>query len=624
MRREIVGLRKSLVAAIAAAGVVVLLPEVASAQSLPVEIVSLVEQMAEEGDESSVEELLEKYQEMIRNPVNINSLNREDLERIGLFSLFQIESLIEYRGEFGDILSSGELMMVDGFSESFVKTIVPFITFSSDSPIGKPVSEPRSTNTLIAKGKKKWGEEGINLSSKYKFESSFGISGGVTIDSDAEERLTKYYLPDFSSAYIEYNGERALKQLVVGDYTAKFGQGLLLWKAFGVSPFGAPASSIKKEGRIKGYTSTDESNFLRGAAASFGWNGFETTCFISANSVDARVVGDTSFTSIVTGGKHITDSEIEKRHTMREYLVGGNLSYTIERWRLGLTAVSYCYDKKNGRRVQEYNKYQMYDGLWGNVGFDFYTYYRNFRIFGEVAVDFTPAFAALAGVLWSPSYNFEISTMLRSYSKRYIATHAGAYSTLSSCSNQNGVTVSLKYIFSKKWSLLFNSDNSYYPHDRFRVEGSSYALKGRVALQYDIGGGSSLLLQSSYSYKSESSFTWKWRANLNYSVGRRIKLGCRVEGNQGGFGAFVDGSFRTLNKKFEASARFTCYNTDGWDSRIYIYERNVPQSFAVEAYSGKGMGGYLVLKYSPIHNIDLYLKGSDNYCAFFIRIFIPG
>lgn len=630
MRREILCGRESFFAAIMAAVILILSPFTLKGQSLPDEIISMIEEISqEEGGEHEAEQLREKYLDLLRSPVDINSLSRDALEELGLLSVFQIESLLAYRGEFGKVLSSGELETVDGFTSANIKKLLPFITFGDSGVLGAPVVERRTTSTISTKARYKWGEEAPSLSGKYAFDSKNGIRSGLTLESDAGEPLTKYYLPDFTSLYVEYEPapkrDRAhLKHILLGDFTAKFGQGLVLWKAFALSPFGAPAASIKKGNGIKGYTSTDESNFFRGVAASFEWSDFEASLFASANSVDARVVGDSAYTSIVTDGKHITDSEREKRDSMREYVFGGNVSCQRDRWHIGFSAVGYAYNKKNQRKVLPYNEHQIYDGLWGNIGVDFYTYYKNFRLFAEVAIDFKPAFAAIAGVLWSPSYNLEASLMLRSYSKGYIATHAGAYSTQSSCSNQTGATLAVKYIFLKNWILLLNSENCYYPHDRFRVAGSSYALKGRVALQREFSGGSSLLLQGSYNYKSEEGFSWKYRANLSLSLGLGWKLTTRAEGNPEGFALFQEASFRTTNKKFEVTARVTYYNTSGWDSRIYLYERSVPQSFGVETFYGKGIGGYLLLKYSPIRSIDLWVKGSKSYCAFFMRIFIPG
>ena len=165
---------------------------------------------------------------------------------------------------------------------------------------------------------------------------------------------------------------------------------------------------------------------------------------------------------------------------MHEWVAGGNASWDRGRWHVGVTAVGYGYDKANGRRVQDYNRFQQYDGAWGNLGVDVYGSLGSFRLFGEAALDAHGAPAVLAGGLWSPSYGFETNLLLRCYSPAYIATHAGAYSTLSSVSNQIGATYALQAILGR-WTLRLNADAAWYPWKRYRV---SCNLRGLTYLEW--------------------------------------------------------------------------------------------------------------------------------------------
>jgi len=623
MRREIEGKRfPEIVMAIT---ISFLLPAaVCFSQTLPDDIISIIEQIAEDGGESSVEEYMGYFDNLINHPLNINSASRGELERFPLFSLFQIESILEYKKEFGDILSLNELSLIDGFSSGFVKMISPFISIDSGRTIGLPDLGKRWSGDIILRGKKKWKTEGMSYAAKYKLDYADKISAGINLESDAGEKLTKYYLPDYTSMYVGYKGSKLLNNVIIGDYTARFGQGLVVWKAFPVSFMGGPSSSVKRESALRGHSSTSESDYLRGAGATFSLKNGKLSCFASLNGVDARLSEEGEYTSIVSDGYHVTEAQLQKRHAMKEYLAGINYCHDFNNWKLGVTAAWYSYNKKNGRKIQDYNKYQYYDGWWGNVGFDYYGVYGNFRFFGELATDPGFAFAALSGLIWSPFYKLEMSMVLRSYSKKYIATHAGAYSTLSSCSNQRGATFSAQYIFNGGWKSIVNIDYSYYPWSRFRVDGASSALKGKLSLTKEYLNGSSMLCQVNCNYKSEEGMIFKGRFHINTAIGRRWKLGTEATGNLRGFAVYQDVSYKSANGKFESSARVTYYNTKDWNSRVYLYERGMPQSYSVETYSGKGTGVYLVLRYSPVKSVDLWLKWSLNYSAFLIRIFIPG
>jgi hypothetical protein len=592
-----------------------------SGQTLPENIIKIIEESAEEGVDT--ESLVNEFERMALRRPALNKMSRKELEATGVFSIFQLESLLDYRKEYGDILSLSELSVVDGFDGRTVALCGELFSFGTDLPPGIPQEGVRGLHTATVKLKKNWAAEGFGITSKYEYSQGKNLCAGVTIDSDAGEKLSKCLHPDFTSAHFGMERKGVLKKIVAGDYSARFGQGLVLWKSFGISAFGDPSASAKKENGLTTYSSTDETNFFRGAGVELSVGRLSMSAFASAGRVDARIVGDTAYTSIVTGGYHRTEAEIAKRRTMTEYVVGTNSSYEIGRWRFGLTALAYAYDKKNGRRVQEYNKYQMYDGIWGNLGFDFYGSYRKFRFFGEAAVDLGLSPAALAGVIWNPIYGFDVALTGRWYSKSYIATHSGAYSSLSTCSNQRGALLSVRYLPTKCLKLSLNADYVYCPWPRYRIDGPSWILKSRLSAEYSFPGGSMTDIQVRYS-GSAAGGVMKVRLNTRVTLSDSWSVGARVEANNGGWGCFMEGTYKSQCGKFEASARLTFYDTDGWDSRIYFYERDVPQSFGIQASYGKGTGEYLVLRYSPAKYISMWLKCSQNYSAFFIRILIPG
>ncbi|NCB97801.1 MAG: hypothetical protein EOM36_05540, partial [Bacteroidia bacterium] len=62
----------------------------AEGQEIPERIIELITEAAEEGgdipDEGRMEELLEYYRQMLVTPLNINTAEREELERLELLS----------------------------------------------------------------------------------------------------------------------------------------------------------------------------------------------------------------------------------------------------------------------------------------------------------------------------------------------------------------------------------------------------------------------------------------------------------------------------------------------------------------------------------------------------------
>lgn len=614
MRREIERSGRPCIAV--AAILLVLLSNIchAGAQELPRQVVSLLERQVEDGGD--VQEMAARFEEMMRTKVSINSMTRSRLEECGLFSAFQIESLLDYRKVSGDILSRSELALVDGFNESVAEMCGCFFTFDSENAVAAPYVEPHLKHTVTLKAKSDYDTSGIGMTAKYSVSYDCSFVAGLTVDSDAGEGLTPAHMPDFVSAYASYDGTGVVKKMIIGDYSVRAGQGLVCWKAFSFTAFGAPSSAIKSQHSVRPYTSSVESGYFRGAAATLSLAGTEITLFASRAPVDARVVGDSVYTSVVKDGYHRTAAENAKRHAMHEYAAGATAVREAGRWRIGFTAMAYCYDKANGRRVLDYNRYQIYDGWWGNASADIFCYWGGCRFFAEAAVDAGASPAAVGGVLWSPFYSLEMSLLGRIYTKSYIAPHAGAYSSLSSCSNQRGITWSARWLPSSSWELNTNLQYSYYPWSRYGIDGPSSAFKYRTEVEYM--GGSRFAASAMLSGGPAP----RWRADCRYAFAGRWSAQARYAGTLGGNGAFIECACET--RRLRLSARFTVWDTDGWGSRLYFYEGGVPQSFSIEARYGKGAGACLSVRYAPVKAVEVWLKLSDSYAAFFTRIFIPG
>ena len=105
MWREIVGLERALIAiAIALAIFFCRVLDCAAQHQLPHQIISIIEDMASSGGEEAALELQLRYEEMLAFPLEINMLTRRQMEECGLLSPFQIESILDYRKEYGDCL----------------------------------------------------------------------------------------------------------------------------------------------------------------------------------------------------------------------------------------------------------------------------------------------------------------------------------------------------------------------------------------------------------------------------------------------------------------------------------------------------------------------------------------
>lgn len=666
-------------------------PAYAGTEEIPEAIARIAEQIAEDTGSEAAEECLDYYWELLDRPLNINSASEASLRRLNLLSEFQIRSLADYIAEFGAILSDSELTLVSGFNAGLVALIRPFITFSEGSADGSDPAGDGTRQDAMLRADRKFTSAGssgsassssssalrglpVAMTAKYRIRLDSRWEAGLSVRESAYDTLRGGFLPTFTSAHAALRdiaigkGRLRLEMLAAGDFTARFGQGLTMWKAFPVTFVSQPASLCKSESGISPYTSSSGTNFLRGIAGTISWAGWSFSAF--GSSVGPHTV--------------IAYSPKKASHN----LAGANLSHTFKRFKVGATFVA------GGR-----------DTL--NAGLDFYISPGwGWRIFGEAAASLSPssasasstrasrfslAPAALLGAAWSPEYGFEAAALIRSYSESFISPDAGAFSTLSKCANQQGITLSAKWL-PGNWSTACYVDAVYHAAPRYGIKTSSAVVKsrleasrtvslphpflspGRTSESYPDGSSQedapssaskrkhdqsiTLYTRLSYTYKTPSEERRAGlRIELEYSLGKFLTLDARLEGCayldakskdsasslfaaiptaagmlELGALAYQDIYFKLLNDRLIIRAQLEIYRTSSWKSRIYCYEYDLPQTFSIQAFYGPvsstsdsadsssilggkiGISGSGVVSYRTRHGLTIWLKSSTKLC----------
>jgi hypothetical protein len=61
-------------------------------------------------------------------------------------------------------------------------------------------------------------------------------------------------------------------------------------------------------------------------------------------------------------------------------------------------------------------------------------------------------------------------------------------------------------------------------------------------------------------------------------------------------------------EKWRLTGRMALFDTDDFDSRLYAFENNVLWTFAIPAFSGRGIRNYLVGQYQISPKLTAYLR----------------
>ena len=218
---------------------------------------------------SSLEELdetqVEMYQHLESHPIHINLASRRQLTASGLFTPFQTASLLEYRARAGDILSLAELSAVDGFGESFVRAISPYVSLRTRAPVGESSKDNGMKAEASARlwAKNDDGAAALSYGGKMKIEVGTRLSAAVAFKRSYAPGLS---LPEVFNWSAALYGSRIPATLIMGDFNARFGQGLMSWSGFSLSGLSSISAFYKRPSGLTpsfSYTPTG----LRGVAS---------------------------------------------------------------------------------------------------------------------------------------------------------------------------------------------------------------------------------------------------------------------------------------------------------------------------------------------------------------------
>src|SRR5690606_24109054 len=97
----------------------------------------------------------------------------------------------------------------------------------------------------------------------------------------------------------------------------------------------------------------------------------------------------------------------------------------------------------------------------------------------------------------------------------------------------------------------------------------------------------------------------------NFSFRNRVVWSYYQQSNGKTKGMAIVQDLSTVIRKLKVSFRYALFDTDDYDNRQYVYERDVLYTFSFPAYEGKGIRTYLLLQSKIRKNIDVWFRISN-------------
>ena len=600
--------------------------------------------------EDTHEELYENLLELQRNGINVNSATREELLALPFLSEQQVMDILEYIHFHGALKSINELMSIESIDYSTRQLLQEFL-YAGD----KPEKGFPSLKNIMAMGKNELSlytkiptyervgdaSNGDYIGYPYKFWARYSFSYaknvriGIVASQDPGEpffsQSNKYGFDQYSG-FIQLNGLGPIESLIVGRYSIAAGMGLVMNNSFSLGKSAMLQDLGRQRNVLSPHTSASENGYMQGAAATIRLSdAIRLTPFLSYRKTDATLNDDGSISSLIYTGYHRTISELNKKNNTSLTAGGMNARWNHKDFSLGATAVfTHINRPLSPNKSATYKKIYPEGSNFFNASLNYSWLHYPFSVNGETAINANGAIATLNTLGWHLSQYVEVMGIYRFYSFNYYSLYANAFSEGGKTQNESGLYLGVRWQPKYGIDIQAYTDLAYFAWPRSGVSQSSYAIDNVVSASYKTGNW---LLSGKYrlhlrqkDLKSVSGISWQTEHRLR--IGAEWKDNGWTSKSQLDFtsvsstsesSSLSQGFMITENigydiGKWQIFAGGKYFNTDGYDSRLYSYERAMPHTFSFPAYYGHGIRYSLTAVWAPSPTLQFSAKaGITNY-----------
>ena len=602
-------------------------------------ISSIAEELAaDENDDASAGIFTEMLNELADDPVIINSADESEAGRLFFLTPFQVKAITDYVKTSGRIVSPYEIAVIPGFDRETVETIIPFITLADGSPGSSMPTASKNTllsSFIIKPGTTDAGNLGSpwRILTRYKFTSG-RFSGGFTAEKDPGESLLQAGkgLPDFFSSNMAYTGTGFIKKIIIGDFSARFGQGTNINTGLKTGLSLTTPGYLAGTSEMKPYTSTDENNYFRGAAILMAIRSLDVSLFVSRNRIDATLNDKTdpaasAISSLYKTGYHNTPSALQKKDIVAENSYGINLSYNFRSLRAGLTITENRFTIPFEGPAADPADLFKFSGIRNSL-FSFYysSSLKRTIMFGEVTAGGKEKYSFIQGISMRPADRLNINLFIRRTSPGFVSIHGKLPGVGSGTYNESGIYGNFTFEAARYLFISAGSDIRSFPWLRYRCHSPSFSRREEIRIKYIPSERLTLegVFNNRYSETDDNTDTGipsrlgnsskAVRLSVKYSPADNLVTGTRFDhkivsqtGNSG-FLLLQDINIKLVRIPLSIWMRFCIYETAGFETGIYTWENDLLNGFSIPVMYGSGNRNYIMISCKANGKTEIRLK----------------
>lgn len=621
--------------------------------------------LMEDAEDGEVDygDLYDDLAAIYESPINLNAATPEELARLRFLNDMQIENLMYYLYKVGRMQTIYELQLVEGFDVFTIQLLLPFVRVAAVGEAsawnfrdvvrgGKHELTARfdgtferrqgfssiSADELAERPNARYVGDPFYTSLKYRLRSSDKLEAGLTMEKDVGEQWVGSYnkkLFDSYSGFVQVNKLWKFSTVVLGDYRANFGQGLVIRQDMNI---GATAMATNIGARTRGlkrHSSTDEYNFLRGVGATAKFGGFDVSAFYSFRMMDADTSGG-AFASFKKDGYHRTSGEYARQRTVGMHVVGGNVTYRHKFFRIGATAVQTWLGTPLDYDPKPYQQFHFRGRKQFAASVDYLLAWRGFGFFGETAVEGNGAVATLNAITFAPASTVSFLLSHRYYSKRYDVFFANAFGQ-GQTRNEHGFYIGSEIKPARNWKVAAYADLYKTPWITYSVPRPTQGYSTLLQVEFMPNRRLSMYARVRYRYKERKAAPLADEATPFVADNRKLALRyCLTYSALGldlksvaewnrvhtdserathGFLIAQDVAYTFRAIDLTLSARYAYFDAPAYDNRFSLYERDVPSAGFAPSMYGVGSRWYVNADYEVIRGLKLMLRVAQTYYA---------
>lgn len=573
-----------------------------------------------------------------------------------LLNAAQAQAILQHRARFGRFLQVEELQVLEEMDTAFIRRIRPFVR------CGMPVVDSRfkpsavlsvARHELTLRGRRNlndksgFGSDGNypfyygdanQFYLRYRMTAGSHFSAGVVMEKDAGERFldrSNGGRMDFFSWHVFFRPSTKLKMLALGDYQVQFGQGLVAWNGISLGKSTEVHQVYRRGAGFRPYSSSGETGFYRGLALAMNVKKSLFHGWFSYRRLDASLFPvDTTFSSfevssIQLSGLHRTGEELNRKANLGQAVAGIHWQLEKGNWRQEITSQYTGFDYPLWPGDDPYERFDAAGRNFISTGYSVRKLLSNGSAYTELAADQDGDVAFLAGIVLMPDKCFTISLQTRHYARDFQSPGADALREGSKVQNEEGLFTGCMWQMHQQFRLQGYLDVFRFPWLRYTtsapVDGKEWLIQAsylparttEVYLRYrqeekpaDIAGPG--LKTPSNAVHRNLRFNAQWMYGRNFEFNARCEwVQQRSPGsNTSGILLYQECRYKPMGKPWSLAARWSVFQTGGYESRIYSYEQDMAGSFSLPAYYDSGVRYYILLRYRLIKGLDVWVRYS--------------